>query len=234
MRRLSVVALVVLILGCQQSPPQSPASAPPKSPAAQLGEEGDALAARGDYEAAAAKYRAAVAREPDDVPLRFALGVALSHLGRRQETIEQFRFVVARGNPNSQEFQAAQHWLINAGELAQTAAVEPSADAEPEAGAAASPPAASAPTSPASPQGAKVRVRTEPRPGIREVNIVLLAEERGELAYTKTVKPGEAFEFTGVLPGNYRLMARDAETDSELWNMQVTVARGQDLVLDLK
>lgn len=234
MRRLFVVALVVLILGCQQSPPQSPASAPPKSPAAQLGEEGAALAARGDYEAAAAKYRAAITQEPDDVPLRFALGVALSHLGRRQETIAEFRFVVARGNPNSQEFQAAQRWLISAGELAQTAAVAPSTSPEPEAGAAASPPAAPASASPASPQGAKVRVRTEPRPGVREVNIVLAAEERGALAYTKTVRPGEAFEFTGVLPGNYRLMARDAETDSELWNMEVTVTRGQDLVLDLK
>ena len=198
----------------------------------QLRQEADELAARGEYEAAVAKYRAAANQDPDNVSLRFALGTGLSHLGRRQETIAEFRFVVSRGNPNSLEFEAARRWLISAGELAAPTAAAPAASPEQEA----SPTTAAAPT-PASPSGTpqsgRVTVRTEPRPGTREVKLLLL-DVRRPFGLEGTVKAGEAFEFAKVPPGNYRLTAQDRETGAELLNQEVTVVAGKDVVLDLK
>ena len=105
MRRLAIIALVALFLGCQQSP--APGPAPVGSLTFRLKAEGDALAARGDYEGAALKYQQAANQEPEDVSIRFALGSALSHLNRREQTVEQFRFVVARGKPDSPEIGRA-------------------------------------------------------------------------------------------------------------------------------
>lgn len=51
---------------------------------------------RGEYGKAAGKYQEAVALDPDDLALRFALGTAYSHLGRRAEAAEQFQRVVKR------------------------------------------------------------------------------------------------------------------------------------------
>jgi tetratricopeptide (TPR) repeat protein len=198
----------------------------------QLREEADALAARGDYQAALAKYQAAVKQDPDDVSLRFALGTALSHLGRRQETVAEFGFVVSRGNPNSPEFQAAQRWLISAGELAETAVVAPAASPQLEEASAPAPP--QPPVSPpASPQMGRVKVRTEPRPGTREIQIIL--RDVGQPAgFDGSVKPGEGFEFANVPPGKYRLTAQDGETGAEILNQEVTVVAGKDVVVELK
>lgn len=230
MRRLLVIATVALLVGCQQPP--TPGPTPPGSSAQELRAEGDALAARGEYQGAAAKYQAALGQEPNDVSLRFALGTALSHLGRRQETIEQFRFVVARGQPDSPEVHAARRWLVAAGELAGTVTFGSSTSPEPEA----SPAPAAAPAPASSPTGAqspRVRVRTEPRPGTGEVIVVLLDPER-VFTMERTGKLGEAFEFANVAPGTYRLIAREQESGRELWNQEVTVAPGKDLVLELK
>jgi tetratricopeptide (TPR) repeat protein len=188
--------------------------------------EGDALAARGDYEAAAVKYQAAANQVPEDVAIRFALGSAFSHLGRREETVEQFRFVVARGKPDSTEVQAARRWLIAAGELGEAVSFAPSTQATPSAS-----PAPSA--SQAAVPGGKVRGRTQARAATRKVNIVLMDPSRA-LSFEKTAKLGEAFDFNDVLPGNYRLTVEDPEIDTPLWDVEVTVTAGQETVLDLK
>jgi tetratricopeptide (TPR) repeat protein len=188
--------------------------------------EGDALAARGDYEAAAVKYQAAANQVPEDVSIRFALGSALSHLGRRQETVEQFRFVVARGKPDSTEAQEARRWLIAAGELGETVSFAPSTQATPSASPVPS-------TSQAAAPGGKLKGRTAVRAGSREVMIVLSDPIR-VLTFEKTVKLGEAFQFDNVPPGSYRLMVADPEIDTPLWDVEVTVTAGQETVLDLK
>ena len=117
MRRLLVAAAISFLLGCQQSPSLEPAKAPLGSLTAQLKAEGDQLAARGEYEAAVVKYQAAVRQEPGEVPLWFALGSALSHLSRREETVEAFQRVVQLGRPDSQEVEVARRWLVSAGVL---------------------------------------------------------------------------------------------------------------------
>jgi len=195
----------------------------------QLRQEGDALAARGEYEAAVVKYQAAVNQEPEDISLRFALGTALSHLGRREETVQQFRFVVSRGRPDSTEVEAALRWLIAAGELGEAVSFAP-----PKSPVA---PPAAAPTAPVSPQaaaqGVKVTVKTEPRPGAREVKITLEGPS-SEQATEKTVRLGEPVEFSNVSPGRYQLVGEERENGTRLWDFEVTVAPGKDLVLDLK
>ena len=232
MRRLAVVLFLALLLGCQQSP--APGPAPVGSLTLRLKAEGDALAARGDYEGAAVKYQAAANQEPEDVSIRFALGSALSHRGRREETVEQFRFVLARGKPDSPEVQAARRWLIAAGELTEAVTFAPSAIAQLEASpaAAAPPPQASQPPLP----GGKVRGRTALTGQPREIALVLANQDEAKrnMAFTKTLKLGEPFTFDDIPPGTYRLTVEDTEDDSELWDVEVTVASGKETVLDLK
>ncbi len=222
--RLLVGASLALLLGCQQSPPPGPVNAPPQSPASQLQGEGDALAARGDYAAAAVKYQAAVSREADDVSLHFALGVALSHLDRRGETIEQFRWVVTRGVPGSAEVQAARRWLVAAGELGETAPLASSASSPMAEPAAAEPPSTG-----------KLMGKTEASGETSEVNLALtrLNKLGGEPTASKTVKLGEPYEFDGVLPGGYRLTAQNPATGTVLWDLEVTVTAKQETTLDL-
>ena len=87
------------------------------------------LAAHGDYTEAASLYyqafRETVQAAPDDLLLWYALGVALSHLGRRWEATEAFRHVVRRGPPDSQEVRLAQLWLERGEVPADPTRVEP-------------------------------------------------------------------------------------------------------------
>lgn len=224
MRRLALVFTIALFLGCQQSP--APGPAPVGSLTVRLKAEGDALAARGDYEAAAVKYQAAANQEPEDVAIRFALGSAFSHLGRRQETVEQFRFVAARGKPDSTEVQAARRWLIAAGELGEAVSFAPSTPATPSASPA-------PPASQAAVPGGKVRGQTEAKAGTRQLSLVLADWSRA-LTFEKTVKLGETFAFDDVPPGTYQLTVEDLENDTPLWDVEVTVTAGKETVLDLK
>jgi len=224
-RRLLLVA-IALLLGCQQSPAPGPPKPPVGSLTLQLKQEGDSLAARGEYEAAAVKYQAAVNQEPEDVSLRFALGTALSHLGRRQETIEQFRWVVARGDPQSPEFRAALQWLVSAGEMAERVASSPARSPASSAGA----PSGSA---------GKVKGRTgweavDPKEAeARTVLVYLLGDEasnRGTEFHTYS-KLGQPFEIDKVAPGTYRLIAQ--VSGEPVWDQTVTVGPGEEVVLDL-
>ncbi len=193
--------------------------------------EGDGLAARGDYEDAALKYQQAANQEPDDVSLRFALGSALSHLGRREETVQQFRFVVARGKPDSAEVQAARRWLIAAGESAEAVTFAPSGEtAAAPSGSPQRPPAFDLPPG-------KVRGKIEARGGQgRDVHISLIGDEQWNtnLAFPLTGRLGQPFEFDKVPPGNYRVTVEDRETGDHLWDEPVTVTAGKETVLDLK
>ena len=114
-----LVALAFSITGCQRAPATGPASASvPAGPlTGRLKAEGDALMAQQAYDQAAVKYQAALNEAPNDIPIRYALAVALSYLPRREETIEQFRIVLYRGEPGSFEVKAAREWLANAKEL---------------------------------------------------------------------------------------------------------------------
>src|SRR2546425_10256972 len=118
MRMIALLAVIAaLVLGCQQSRPANPL-APPMGPAVRtLKEEGDQLARSRDWAGAATKYQTALNRESSNLELRLALGITLSHLDRREETIEQFRWVVNHSQPGTPEFVMARTWLVEAGEV---------------------------------------------------------------------------------------------------------------------
>lgn len=211
------VILVILVFRGGLTAPVQPRLAPSLP---SLVQQADELAALGDYEMAAEKYRAAVEREPDDVSLRFALGTALSHVGRQEETTEQFQWVVMRGDPRAPVVQTARRWLVRAGVLA-----EPVAFASSTAAARAVPPG-------------KVKGKTEWKGpdlpvGSSQVSILLRGEDEPnkETAFDTSLKLGEPYEFDQVPPGTYRLTARVSET--QLWNGKVTVEPGKETVLDL-
>lgn len=227
MRRLATIALVALFLGCQQSP--APGPAPVGSLTVRLKAEGDALAARGDYEGAALKYQQAANQEPEDVSIRFALGSALSHLNRRAETVEQFRFVVARGKPDSPEVQAGLRWLIAAGETPPDVSFEPPPPPESAAVATASPP----PPAFTAPPG-KVRGRIEAA-GLEGLGIILAlnGESNVELGFRVRGRVGQPFEFDKIPPGTYRLAVEDGETSEILWDVPVRVEPGKEIVVNL-
>ena len=191
--------------------------------------EGDSLAARGDYEGAALKYQQAANQEPEDVSIRFALGSALSHLSRREETVEQFRFVVQHAKPESEEYNAALRWLIAAGEIPPDVSFESPPESAPVA-AATPPPGPPAFTRPPG----KVRGKTE-APGLEGLDVILAlnGESNPELGISLRGKVGQPFEFDKVPPGTYRLAVEHGETSEMLWEEPVTVQSGKEVVVNL-
>ena len=224
-RVLAAGAALALLAGCQQSPPPVPRAAV-GALTSQLKAEGDALAAKGDYEAAVVKYMAAVNQEPNDVALRFALAVALSHLDRRDETIEHFRFVASRGAPGSPEVAMARDWLAKAGALDGSVPVAGPADTpRPDAAA------------------AQTRGRLtgklqwggyDPRDHMVRMTVAISGEDdatRGVERRGTNFKLGWIYEFKDVPPGTYRMIAEQGGT--RMWEQKVTVAPGKDTVFDL-
>jgi tetratricopeptide (TPR) repeat protein len=105
----AALVLTVAITGCQRAPASgpAPASVPAGPLTGRLKAEGDALMAQQAYDQAAVKYQAALNEAPNDIPIRYALAVVLSYLPRREETVEQFRTILYRGDPASFEVKAA-------------------------------------------------------------------------------------------------------------------------------
>ncbi len=230
LRHLFLGAAVALLLACQQSPTLSPATALSGLSAGQLKAQADELAARGDYEGARAKYQAAVNHEPNDVSLRFAHGVALSRLNRREETVEQFRWVVARGTADSPEVQAARNWLVNAGELSPAVKSTSSESEQPEL---ARPPSA---------LGSKGTVKgrlewppVNPREQLVPVDISIVGDDDSnrDVKLSGRFRLGRHYGFRNLPPGHYRLTAEASEPRLLLWDQKLTVEGGKDTVLDL-
>ena len=197
-------------------------------------EQAEALADRGDYAGAWGLYNQALRAAPEDVSLWYALGVTLSHLNQRKETEEVFQYVVHRGRPDSEEVRRARRWLISAGVLAETPASVFSPGTEPEPRS--SEQASSQPSSPAAPTvGGRVRGSTDARTGPRLIQLTLEGEEDSnrEIAFAKNLRMGEPYEFADVPPGNYRLKGQDLDSETQLWDVPVTVRGGKETVLDL-
>lgn len=213
MRGLFIAVAVALLLGCQTTPdrPQTPLG----SSTGQLKAEGDALAARGEYAAAVVKYQAAVNQEPTDVSLHYALGVALSELGRRQETIEAFRRVVELGQPDSEEVQVARRWLVRAGVLGESVPV----------------------ASPSSGPTGTLKGKTQWTEGLPKSGMSLKIFLSGDDAATqgqnfrRSLVLGEPYVFENVPPGTYRITA-EVKLIS-LWEQQVAVEADRETILDL-
>jgi hypothetical protein len=226
-----VVALGLTLAGCQRAPALAPAAASVEivgSLTARLKAEGDALMQQQQYEQAAVKYQAALNEAPSDIPIRFGLAVALSHLPRRDETIEQFRIVADRGAPGSAEVRTAREWLVNANVPVSIPSAETAAATSPQG-------SATAPD----PQKGKVLGKIvwrdiEPRSKMVRLNISLIGDEalnrdirlgRGDF------KIGRVYEIRDVPPGAYRLVAEAGGTP--MWDLKVVVPAEKETTLDL-
>src|SRR6266536_5472628 len=196
------LAALGLIVGCQQAPAPPRSAEPPKvPPAAIVRGAADQLMERGEYAKAADKYQEAVALAPDDMSLRYLLGTAFSHLGKRREAAEQFQWVVNRGDATLEYYPAARKWLVSAG-LLQDGRNANGIDASLEGQA-------------QEPTKGKIGGPID-RPGVnsRERLINVRVTLTGADDSTKSVslsrpfRLGERYEFRDLAPGKYRLVAK--------------------------
>jgi hypothetical protein len=225
---LAALALSIVVTGCQRTPATgpAPASVPAGPLTGRLKAEGDALMAQQNYEQAAVKYQAALNEAPTDIPIRYALAVALSYLPRREETIEQFRIVLYRGAPNSFEVKAARDWLANAKELDGMETAGTGASSTPMG------------TSGGAANGGKVLGQIKwgditPQKKMVRVNVNLIGEEgeTRDVRLGREFKIGRVYEFRDVPPGSYRLVADVGGT--AMWDMKVVVQPQKENTFDL-
>lgn len=224
------LAALGLIVGCQQAPaPQRPAAAPQVSPAAVVRGEADQLMERGEYAKAAGKYQEAVALEPDDMSLRFALGTAYSHIGKRAEAAEQFQWVVKRGDTTQDYYRAARQWLASAGMLSDGRTASAGTDGAAESQA--------QQRTKGKVGGALEWPGVNSRERLIKVRVTLTGDDDATKAVnlSRPFRLGERYEFSDLAPGKYRLVAKaeDGAPSMELWDQHVTVEAGQATQLPL-
>lgn len=164
--------------------------------------------------------------------LRFALGSVLSQLDRREETIEQFRWVVEHGAPGQPEVAMAREWLA--------AAQRPSgAAAQPSRPAATAPGVPATAGEPATPTGVGSIKGKTAWPGVNPDNQIVSLEIRlnGDDAATNDksfrlhIPLGRPYAMSNIPAGAYRVVGRSAGV--KLWETRVVVGAGKDTALDL-
>jgi tetratricopeptide (TPR) repeat protein len=223
------LAAVGLAFGCQQAPaPRQPAEAPHLAPSAMARGEADQLMERGEHAKAAEKYQEAVALEPDDMALRFALGSAYSHLGRRAEAAEQFQWTVKRGDPTADYYRNARQWLASAGLLPEGRVASDSTE---------TPKSQAQPPNKGKVGGSLEWPGVNARERLIKVRMTLTGDDPANRSVnlSRPFRLGERYEFSNLEPGKYRLVAtsEDGAPAMELWNQQVTIEAGQATQLSL-
>ena len=88
--------------------------------ALELKAQGDRRLAAGDFAGALQAYDYALALDAADLGLYYRAGVALSHLGDREQAAMLFLRVVRQGPADHADVRRAQEWLEVAGVLAPT------------------------------------------------------------------------------------------------------------------
>src|SRR2546427_6885172 len=233
MRAAGAVASVVVlfVVGCQQSQPPTTLAPPPEPAAQTLKQEGDELARAHDWAGAVAKYQTALNQESASLEVRLALGVTLSHLDRRGETIEQFRWVMNHSQSGSPELTLARSWLVEAGEIEGPRVAIAAAERETPA----TVNTKDADTPKGAVQGATTWPGVNPRQQLIPLRITLSGEDKDNQGVNlgRRFRLGEGYRFTDALPGKYRLRAVAIDQNLELWDKTLVVEAGKDTVIDL-
>jgi tetratricopeptide (TPR) repeat protein len=213
-----LIGLLALLAGCQ-SPSRPVQSAAPEDPAAKAAR---ALAG-GSYTDALELYRQALSEAPGKVSLHYGLGVASSHLDRRDDAVREFRWVVQYGPQTAPEVAAARQWLIRAGALptASVATPAPSRSGEER-----------------QPGNASLEGRAifadagqAPRPMARlQLFLVPEGSTEKERYHLRTDEEGN-FKFPDVVPGPYRLIDRVA--GQPIWRLRVEFKPSETKALEL-
>ncbi|HXI20223.1 MAG TPA: tetratricopeptide repeat protein [Gemmatimonadales bacterium] len=225
MRAVLVLAVVLLLGACQQAPVSAPSAGKGPSPAQRLKAEGDRLMAKADYPGAAEKYRQATELEPTAVGLRFALGSAYSFLDRRPEAIAQFRWVVARADSASTEYQEARRWLIRVGALPSPPAITPVSESSESS--------SSDPATMGHLVGRTEWPEITPHRALIKGTLTLVGDEpiTENVRRSRAFRLGDGYEFKEVPPGRYRVVA--VIDEKPVWDEKVTVEAGKDTSLIL-
>ncbi len=222
---LVLAAVMTLLTACQQPPASHPSVSKAASPAEQLKSEGDAFMAQADYVSAIEKYRQAADLDPTAIGPRFGLGTANSFLEKRPEAVMQFRWVLARADTGSIEYQEAHRWLVRVGALtAPAASVDAGQLSQPR-------------PADASSIGRLVG-RTEwpevtPQRRLITGTLSLVGDEpvTQDVKRSRAFRLGDAYEFKDVPAGRYRVVA--VIGDTTVWDEKVSVEAGKDTSLTL-
>jgi hypothetical protein len=193
-------------------------SAAPEDPAAMAAR---ALAG-GRYTDARELYRQALAEAPGKVSLHYGLGVASSHLDRRDDVVREFRWVVRYGPQTAPEVAAARQWLIRAGALPAMAltALPSRSGEERQAGN-------------ASLEGRATFAEAgqAPKPMARlQLFLVPEGSTEKERYHLRTDENGN-FKFPNVIPGPYKLIDRVA--GQPIWRLRVEFKPSETKALEL-
>ena len=224
MRRIGLLAAVLIVgAACQQAPVSHPPVST-LSPAERLKAEGDAFMAKGDYVDAVEKYRQAADLDPAAVAPRFGLGTAYSFLEKRPEAILQFRWVLSHADAASSEYRAARRWLTRVGALSEPTV----ADAGPKDEA--------RPVDPST--VGRLLGKTEwpgisPQRRLITGTLSLVGDEpvTQDIKRSRAFRLGDGYEFRDVPAGRYRVVA--VIDGTTVWNEKVTVETGKDTSLTL-
>ena len=224
MRRLLLAAALLAGAGCQRAPAPPPTAE--VSEVDRLRAEAEALLAKPDYAGAVEKYKTALALSSESVPLHFGLGTAYSFLDRKPEAIEEFKWVLGHARADTREHQEARSWLLRVGALPRPSVTETASTKESTE---------STPLNEVKTAEDKGRLfgKTE-WPGVTprsrfirgRVGIEGLDDANRDFKRNRPFRLGDVFEFRDLPPGKYRLVAKDEDKNTLLWDQQVQVSGG--------
>jgi tetratricopeptide (TPR) repeat protein len=213
-----LIGLLALLAGCQ-APSRPVQSSVPEDPAARAAR---ALAG-GRYGDALELYRQALADAPGKAALHYGLGVASSHLDRRDDAVREFRWVVQYGPQTAPEVAAARQWLIRAGALPSTSLDTPAPSRSTEERQAGN----------ASLEGRAIFAEAgqAPKPMARlQLFLVPESPTQKENYNLRTDEQGN-FKFPNVIPGPYKLIDRVA--GQPIWRLRVEFKPSETKALEL-
>lgn len=216
---LATLGPAMTVAGCGQSTPP-----PPKTTSIVPDSLARARRAmdRHEYSVAIGLLREASVRSPADLEAHYRLGVSASHLDRPDEAGKEFEWVVAHGRPGAPEVRLARDWLARQPTRVRPGPPPPSAGVGAE------------PSSP-NPQMATLTGRAVGPDGVRSRLQLFLKGVPGtavkdEYHILRTDQQG-TFRFADVVPGDY--MLTNAVAGRPAWRLRVSLAKGEQLVLDL-
>ena len=215
-RSLAVLLGLALVLGCASPPsPERP------SAARDIVAEALAASARADWVHAAELLRQALQQDPARADLHYHLGLAASHLDRRDEAVREFQWVLANVAPELPEAVEARRWLTEAGVRARP--VE-------------TPTAPSGRITEETPGDSGLEGRVvwaDGRPTAREQLFLKGAPKspNATLQWVMRTDDSGRFEFKRIPAGTYMLTNRIAGEPT--WRLRVQLAPGEIATLDL-
>lgn len=215
-RSLAALLALTLVLGCASPPsPERP------SAARDIAVEALAASARADWVHAAELLRQALQLDPARADLHYHLGLAASHLDRRDEAVREFRWVLANVAPELPDAVEARRWLTEAGVLARQAET---------------PTAPSGRITEETPGDSGLEGRVvwaDGRPTAREQLFLKGAPKSPNetLQWVMRTDDSGRFEFKRIPAGAYMLTNRIAGEPT--WRLRVQLAPGETATLDL-